>query len=109
MTDLHPDEHYLNGAAVSASCHTILDNPDGGLRDARSKDRILSILHPDVFSDNPPSTTPEVNTTTIAGWYGAPTSICDSPLTLTDATFDWIDKNLVESIDFVVWTGDNAR
>ncbi|KAG0364357.1 Endopolyphosphatase [Gamsiella multidivaricata] len=44
-----------------------------------------------------------------AGYYGAPNTICDSPLALADATFNWIDKNLASSIDFVVWTGDNAR
>ncbi|KAG0359335.1 Endopolyphosphatase [Mortierella sp. AD032] len=47
--------------------------------------------------------------TTIGGRYGAPDTICDSPLTLIDATFDWIGKSLMDSIDFVVWTGDNAR
>ncbi|KAF9939429.1 Endopolyphosphatase [Mortierella alpina] len=46
---------------------------------------------------------------TIGGYYGAPHSICDSPYTLVNATFDWFDKNLVGSIDFVIWTGDNAR
>jgi endopolyphosphatase len=28
---------------------------------------------------------------------------------LADATFDWIDANLKDSIDFVIWTGDSAR
>lgn len=41
--------------------------------------------------------------------YGAETSDCDSPFSLVNATFDWIDKNLKESVDFVVWTGDSAR
>ncbi|KAF9962802.1 Endopolyphosphatase [Mortierella alpina] len=45
----------------------------------------------------------------VGGYYGAPHSICDSPFTLVNATFDWFDKNLVGSVDFVVWTGDNAR
>ncbi|KAI1493132.1 Endopolyphosphatase [Biscogniauxia mediterranea] len=44
-----------------------------------------------------------------AGTYGAETSDCDSPLTLVNATFDWIKANLRDSIDFVVWTGDSAR
>lgn len=44
-----------------------------------------------------------------AGPYGAETSDCDSPFSLVNATFDWIDANLKNSIDFVVWTGDTAR
>ncbi|OTB02109.1 hypothetical protein M426DRAFT_24988 [Hypoxylon sp. CI-4A] len=44
-----------------------------------------------------------------AGIYGAETSDCDSPLTLVNATLDWVKANLKDSIDFVVWTGDSAR
>ncbi|RMZ83970.1 hypothetical protein DV737_g1331, partial [Chaetothyriales sp. CBS 132003] len=44
-----------------------------------------------------------------AGYYGAETTKCDSPFTLVNATFDWIEKNIKDEIDFVVWTGDSAR
>ncbi|KAI0136546.1 Metallo-dependent phosphatase-like protein [Xylariales sp. AK1849] len=44
-----------------------------------------------------------------AGFYGAETSDCDSPQSLVNATFDWIDTHLKDSIDFVIWTGDSAR
>ncbi|KAG0200130.1 Endopolyphosphatase [Mortierella sp. GBA30] len=92
ITDIHPDEHYLNGAAVSTFCHTILstsqDDANGSLRSFLDED-----------GDKP----------AVGGYYGAPHTMCDSPFTLANATFDWIDKNLVGSIDFVVWTGDNAR
>lgn len=44
-----------------------------------------------------------------AGILGAETSDCDSPISLVNATFKWIDENLKESIDFVIWTGDSAR
>lgn len=30
-------------------------------------------------------------------------------MSLIDATFKWIDENLKDSIDFVIWTGDSAR
>ena len=43
------------------------------------------------------------------GPYGAETTDCDSPFVLVNATFDWIDANLKDSIDFIVWTGDSAR
>ena len=44
-----------------------------------------------------------------AGIYGAETSDCDSPFSLVNATFQWIDKHLKDSIDFIIWTGDSAR
>ena len=44
-----------------------------------------------------------------AGVFGAETTDCDSPISLVNATFDWIDRNLKETIDFVIWTGDSAR
>lgn len=45
----------------------------------------------------------------MAGVYGAETSDCDSPFALVNATFKWIDENVKDTIDFVVWTGDSAR
>lgn len=44
-----------------------------------------------------------------AGALGAETTDCDSPMSLINATFRWIDEHLKDSIDFVVWTGDSAR
>lgn len=44
-----------------------------------------------------------------AGTYGAETTDCDSPLSLIDATLDWIRENVKDDIDFVIWTGDTAR
>lgn len=44
-----------------------------------------------------------------AGHYGAELSSCDAPFSLVNATFKWIQENLKDSIDFVIWTGDNAR
>ncbi|KAI1805016.1 Endopolyphosphatase [Daldinia bambusicola] len=44
-----------------------------------------------------------------AGFYGAETSDCDSPLELVNATLNWVAANLKDEIDFVVWTGDSAR
>ncbi|KAG6897450.1 hypothetical protein C0992_001450 [Termitomyces sp. T32_za158] len=44
-----------------------------------------------------------------AGYYGTPFSECDSPLALTNHTLDYLDKTWASEIDFVVWTGDNAR
>ncbi|EAS31504.3 vacuolar endopolyphosphatase [Coccidioides immitis RS] len=44
-----------------------------------------------------------------AGFLGSAGTDCDSPFTLVNATFKWIQENLRDSIDFVVWTGDSAR
>ncbi|KAL8837212.1 MAG: hypothetical protein Q9176_005843 [Flavoplaca citrina] len=44
-----------------------------------------------------------------AGIFGAEKTDCDSPFTLVNATFQWINDNLKDTIDFVVWTGDSAR
>ncbi len=34
---------------------------------------------------------------------------CDSPMSLVNVTFDWLKKEWADEIDFVIWTGDNAR
>ncbi|KAG9235637.1 vacuolar endopolyphosphatase-like protein [Amylocarpus encephaloides] len=44
-----------------------------------------------------------------AGKYGAETTDCDSPYALVNATFKWIQENLKDEVDFVIWTGDSAR
>ena len=44
-----------------------------------------------------------------AGFYGAEKTDCDAPFSLINETFTWIDKNLKDKIDFVIWTGDSAR
>jgi endopolyphosphatase len=45
----------------------------------------------------------------LAGSYGAEKTDCDSPFSLVNATFAWIEENLKDDIDFVIWTGDSAR
>lgn len=88
ITDIHPDEHYITGGSISSSCHrNATDDDDDGMR----------VMRPGRTDGG------------IGGVYGSPYSICDSPFSLANATFDWIDKNLINNIDFVVWTGDNAR
>ncbi|KAF8534033.1 Metallo-dependent phosphatase-like protein [Trichophaea hybrida] len=44
-----------------------------------------------------------------AGHWGAEKSGCDTPWTLINETFKWIEENLKDQIDFVIWTGDSAR
>ena len=68
--------------------------------------------HPDAFYKVYSSTEKEDachHETGPAGIFGAETTDCDSPISLINATFRWIDENLKDSIDFVIWTGDSAR
>jgi len=44
-----------------------------------------------------------------AGVFGAETTDCDSPISHINATFKWIQDNLKDAVDFVIWTGDSAR
>jgi endopolyphosphatase len=73
--------------------------------------RILD-LHPDIHY-KPHSSTAEDDACHRgkgpAGVYGAETSDCDTPFSLVNATFKWIEKNVKDTIDFVIWTGDSAR
>lgn len=45
----------------------------------------------------------------LSGEFGTPGTDCDSPFALVEATVDWIKKKWMNKIDFIVWTGDNAR
>lgn len=44
-----------------------------------------------------------------AKYFGAAGTDCDTPLTLINETFHWIEQNIKDEIDFVVWTGDSVR
>ncbi|KAF7714896.1 Uncharacterized protein PECH_007861 [Penicillium ucsense] len=44
-----------------------------------------------------------------AGYFGAEGTDCDSPLSLVNETFRWIERNLKNEVDFVIWTGDSVR
>lgn len=72
----------------------------------------ITDLHPDVHYRIHASTDEESachRGTGVSGFYGAETTDCDTPFTLLDATFKWIEENVKGTIDFVVWTGDSAR
>ncbi|KAG0378790.1 Endopolyphosphatase [Mortierella sp. AD032] len=100
ITDIHPDEFYMNGGSISTSCHRNTTDEDDDMRIRGMRQRTTA------------STTmmrPGRTDGGYGGMYGSPYSICDSPFSLANATFDWIDRNLIGSLDFVVWTGDNAR
>ncbi|KAI9887871.1 MAG: Endopolyphosphatase [Watsoniomyces obsoletus] len=72
----------------------------------------ITDLHPDPFYKVHSSTEEDAachRGVGPAGFYGAETTDCDSPYSLINETFQWVDEHLRDSIDFVVWTGDSAR
>lgn len=44
-----------------------------------------------------------------ASKYGDAFGGCDSPMVLMNDTIQWVNDNLKDKIDFVIWTGDNIR
>lgn len=70
----------------------------------------LTDVHPDPYYK--PGSSPDQSChkgTGDAGEYGDAILGCDSPITLMNETFKWINDNLKDKIDFIVWTGDNIR
>jgi len=107
-----------NAAASAANSRS----PGSGAIDATSaasgqrrlKGRFLHItdFHPDPFYKTYTSTTSDAachRDRGPAGIYGAETSGCDSPFALINQTFKWINDNIKDDIDFIIWTGDSAR
>src|SRR5579871_5614477 len=62
ITDFHPDPHYVNNVTAQLRCHHQHFQSNG---------------KPDFMLKG------------LSGPWGAPATICDSPLGLIDATFDW--------------------
>lgn len=74
--------------------------------------KIAADIHPDPFYRTYSSTDAEHachRGIGPAGILGAETTDCDTPLSLVNETFRWINENLKDTIDFVIWTGDSAR
>lgn len=81
ITDFHPDPNYVSNVTARSRCH-------------------------EVFQD---AKRPRHMKKGISGPWGAPATVCDSPLSLIDTTFEWLENNWKNKLDFVIWTGDNAR
>lgn len=81
ITDFHPDPNYVSNVTARSRCH-------------------------EVFQD---TKRPKHMKKGISGPWGAPATVCDSPFSLIDTTFEWLENNWKNKLDFVIWTGDNAR
>ncbi|KAI8891285.1 hypothetical protein K501DRAFT_1047 [Backusella circina FSU 941] len=73
------DRNYVVGATIKSDCHQ--------LPKKKEKKKNLDL----------------------AGHWGAPTMSCDTPQKMVYYTIDYIADRWRDEIDFVVWTGDNAR
>ncbi|KAL2889747.1 Endopolyphosphatase [Ceratocystis lukuohia] len=94
-----------------AAHKNLQENGAGG---SRLHGRFLHItdFHPDMFYKAHTSTAEDIachRSSGPAGYYGAETSDCDSPVHLVDSVLAWIDENVKDTVDFVIWTGDSAR
>ncbi|KAH8663037.1 hypothetical protein BGZ60DRAFT_433056 [Tricladium varicosporioides] len=101
-------------SALQTSLEDLTAPSQHGQASTRLHGRFLHItdLHPDPYYKIHSSTAEDDachRGTGPAGVYGAETTDCDTPFGLINATFKWINENLKDQIDFVVWTGDSAR
>lgn len=53
--------------------------------------------------------TPDRYGSKLGGKYGAPGEQCDAPVQLAQETLDWISREYKDKLDFIIWTGDNAK
>ncbi|WVQ75194.1 hypothetical protein IAR50_004805 [Cryptococcus sp. DSM 104548] len=94
ITDIHPDPHYQFKATVASGCHVKEKKKSKKGKGKNTEDEYTYSF---------------VDKDELAGKYGTPNTDCDCPLSLVNVTFDWLKKEWADEIDFVVWTGDNAR
>ncbi|GJN92682.1 hypothetical protein Rhopal_005717-T1 [Rhodotorula paludigena] len=130
FTDLHPDPFYRTGASEDEACHFKAKRKkhkghrgkkgkqgkkkhggrksQGGFDDEDAaggtwaQDDVLE-------NDDEDGEADAADKPRDAGYWGLPVSDCDSPLSLINSTFDWLEEHFKGEVDFVVWTGDNAR
>jgi len=115
ITDIHPgkyrysvfadviiyviqDPYYTVGASPADACHVdpngmSMNIPDGATQHVSSHNMSAASWIQD----------------TRTGYYGAANTSCDTPFSLVNLTFDYIEREWKDKIDFIIWTGDNAR
>ena len=97
----------------STSQVRLLPKPKPRMLYCRDRDADLRLdFHPDPFYETYSSTEADAachRGNGPAGVFGAETTDCDSPTSLVNATFKWINEHLKDKVDFVVWTGDSSR
>ncbi|OXG95688.1 endopolyphosphatase [Cryptococcus neoformans A2-102-5] len=102
ITDIHPDPHYKAGSTFESGCHR---KPT---KDGKSKGKVTENERSNEDLDDKELDT-LIKNEDLAGKWGTAVSDCDCPMSLVNITFDWLKEEWANEIDFVVWTGDNAR
>ncbi|BGP33633.1 Endopolyphosphatase [Rhodotorula toruloides] len=117
ITDVHPDPFYRTGASEDEACHFKEKKKkkkgkgkrkEGKGKAAGSEEWSLA-AEVDAGEEEELDALVKSDGARDAGYWGLPVSDCDTPLSLVNATFDWLEKHFKGEVDFVVWTGDNAR
>ncbi|GAA5892951.1 hypothetical protein JCM5296_003390 [Sporobolomyces johnsonii] len=110
LTDIHPDSYYAQGAPEDYACH--FDPKSKKHHGAKGKAKWTNGEDDDREEElelDGEVTLANDRKGRKAGYWGLPVTDCDSPLSLVNATFDWLEHHFKGEVDFVVWTGDNAR
>ncbi|CAG8548818.1 1183_t:CDS:2 [Ambispora gerdemannii] len=102
ITDLHSDPHYKINATFKSRCHKMS-------KKIGKNDNNIDNYGKINIGDGIYSKKPKHMKHGISGVWGGPASICDTPMNLINATFDWLKQEWAGKIDFVLWTGDNSR
>ncbi|KAI5451729.1 Endopolyphosphatase, variant 2 [Naganishia albida] len=103
ITDFHPDPHYIAGGDFDSGCHR---KPEKNV--AAQSLAMSGSLDSGVWQGNATFKRKD-DDRDVAGRWGSAASDCDTPMSLVDLTFAWLQKEWANEVDFVVWTGDNAR
>ncbi|GAA6054651.1 hypothetical protein JCM3770_002923 [Rhodotorula araucariae] len=124
LTDVHPDPYYRPGSSEDEACHFPArkrhkhkkKHKEGNAK-AKTGDDGAGAPGLDARADHASEAQQDgwdggvarLDRARTAGQWGLPVSDCDTPLSFVNATFDWLEKHFKGKVDFVVWTGDNAR
>ncbi|KAK6369713.1 uncharacterized protein PV06_01930 [Exophiala oligosperma] len=104
-----PPKYPSNGQGNQQAVFKSLE-PQSNPRKLQGKFLHITDIHPDPFyklHSNPSHACHTGKGET--GYFGAEVTDCDTPFSLVNATFRWIEENIKDEVDFVIWTGDSAR
>ncbi|OCF61739.1 endopolyphosphatase [Kwoniella mangroviensis CBS 10435] len=105
ITDIHPDPHYKSGATFDSGCHKRDKDKKG--KKGKGKGKATDV--DDDYDDMEMLKDKNKDDLDLAGKWGTAVSKCDTPMSLVNITFDWLKEEWKDEIDFIIWTGDNAR
>lgn len=109
------DKLQLEKLGLTPQDPVVITDADGSEKTLHGRFLHITDMHPDLYYVEGTSID-EVchrdkprNAKDYAPRFGKAASGCDAPIALINRTLDWIEDNLRDKIDFVIWTGDNIR